>query len=217
MQPGPATHWLWVRCAGFGASTFQRAHYLAGTALHGGGRDVSAGAPLTGLGVSWHLLPCRGSLHFVRVSGVCGDRGGLLFDTCPCALVAAGSVPLWRASVYRAAAPRPVRSGRSLCSGRLSCFCGAFSYLGPLARIYWAAVLGMWRPAEKRAHGACGWPPPRRRRLARSASYLFAAPQGSYSWRVPPASVLGCMRYSGLDCVDLVTHASAFPCVPPSC
>ena len=95
-------------------------------------------------------------------------------------------------------APRLVRSGRSRCSGRLSPRRGAFPHPGSLRpRLYWAAARGTRRPAENRAHCACRWPPPRQGRWARSASYPFGAPRWGCPWRVPPASVLGCVRCGG--------------------
>ena len=52
-------------------------------------------------------------------------------------------------------------------------------------------------PAQNRAHCACRWPPPRQGRWARSASYPFGAPRWGCPWRVPLASVLGCVRCGG--------------------
>ena len=95
-------------------------------------------------------------------------------------------------------APRLVRSGPSRCSGRLSRRRGAFPHPGSLRpRLYWAAARGTRRPAENRALCACRWPPPRQGRWARSASYPFGAPRWGCPWRVPPASVLGCVRCGG--------------------
>ena len=95
-------------------------------------------------------------------------------------------------------APRLVRSCRSRCSGRLSRCRGAFPHPGGLRpRLYWAAARGTRRPAENRALCACRWPPPRRGRWARSASYPFGAPRWGCPWRVPPALVLGCVRCGG--------------------
>ena len=51
---------------------------------------------------------------------------------------------------------------------------------------------------------------------ARSASYPFGAPRWGCPWRVPPASVLGCVRCGALVFVDPVTDASGFP-YRPSC
>ena len=74
-------------------------------------------------------------------------------------------------------------------------------------RIYWAAAQGPWRPAENRALCAFPWPLPRQRRWARSASYQFGAPQGGCPWRVPRASVLGCVRCGGLRlCTQALTR-----------
>ena len=60
------------------------------------------------------------------------------------------------------------------------------------------AARNTWRPAETRAHCACCWPLPRQGRCACSASYPFGAPRWGFLWRVPPASVLGCVRCGGL-------------------
>ena len=91
------------------------------------------------------------------------------------------------------AAPRPVWS-----LSRLSRRRGAFSYpRGLRPRLYWVAARGTRRPAEKGAHCARRWPPPRRGRWARSASYPFGAPRWGCPWRVPRASVLGCVRCGG--------------------
>ena len=65
----------------------------------------------TAANVAWHLFTCSGSLRVVRVFRVCGTRWPLSLRTCPCALVVAGGVPLWRARCPgRSAAPRQVRS-----------------------------------------------------------------------------------------------------------
>ena len=62
----------------------------------------------TAAGVAWHLSWCRGSLRVVRAVRVCGTRRPLLLGTCPCVLVFAGGVFLWRASW-----PRVVRHASS--------------------------------------------------------------------------------------------------------
>ena len=165
-----------------------------------------------GPGGSWHLVPCRGSLCVVRASRVRCTRWPLWLGTCPRAVVLAGGVPFWRASWPRVGAPLFIRSGRSRCSGWLSCRCGALSQPGGCRpRLYWPAARGTWRPAENRAHCACRWPLPRQGCWARSASYTFGAPRWRCPWRVPPASVLGCVRCGGLACVDPVTDAFGFP------
>ena len=72
------------------------------------------GFVVCGLAVAWHLFVCRGSLRVVRALRVCGTRRPSLLGTCPCALVVAGSVPLWRASwprVVRRASSGPVALG----------------------------------------------------------------------------------------------------------
>ena len=148
-----------------------------------------------GPGSPWHLPLCRGSLCVVCASRVRGTRWPLWLGTCSRAVVVAGGVPLWRALWPRVGAPRLVRSGRSRCSGRLSRRRGAFPHpVGLRPRIYWAAARGTWRPAKNRALCACRWPPPKQGRWARSASYPFGAPRWGCPWRVPPASVLGCVR-----------------------
>ena len=153
------------------------------------------GFVVCGLAVARHLFLCRGSLRVVRAARVCGTRWRLLLGTCPCAVVVAGGLPLWRALWPHFGVPRLVRSGRSRCSGGLSRRRGAFSHPGGLPpRIYWAAPRGMWRPAENRALCACRWPPPRQGLWARSTPYPFGAPRWGCPWRVPPASVLGCVR-----------------------
>ena len=53
---------------------------------------------------------------------------------------------------------------------------------------------GTRRQAENRALCACRWPLPRLGRLARSASYPLGAPRWGCPWRVPPVSILGCVR-----------------------
>ena len=72
------------------------------------------GFVVCGLVVAWHLFVCRGSLRVVRALRVCGTRRPSLLGTCPCALVVAGGVPLWRASwprVVRRASSGPVALG----------------------------------------------------------------------------------------------------------
>ena len=165
-----------------------------------------------GPGCPWHLLPCRGSSCVVRASRVCGTRWPLWLGTCPRAVVVAGGVPLWRASWPCVGAPRLVRSGRFWCCDWLSRRRVAFPHpRGCRPRLYWVVARGTWRPAENRAHCASRWPLPRQGRWARSASYPLGAPRWGCPWRVPPASVLGCVRCGGSACVEPVTDASGFP------
>ena len=121
--------------------------------------------------VAWHLSVCLG----------CGRRRASL----ACLVAPRG-------------APRLVRSGRSRCSDRFSRRRGACPHPGGLRpRLYWVGARGTRRPAENRAHCACRGPPPRQGRGARSASYPFGAPRWGCPWRVPLASVLGCVRCGG--------------------
>ena len=121
--------------------------------------------------VAWHLSVCLGCSR---------RRASLACLVAPCGAL------------------RLVRSGRSRCSSRLSRCCGAFPQPGGLgARLYWAAARGTQRPAVKRAHCACRWPPPRQGRWALFASYPFGAPRWGWPWRVPLAPVLGCVRCAG--------------------
>ena len=142
--------------------------------------------------VPWFVACCPRCPGFVAPVGT-------FLGTCPCALVVAGGVPLWRAWWPPSCAPRLVRSGRSRCFGRLSRRRGAFPPpWGLRPGLYWVAAGGTRRPAENRPHCACRWPLPRQGRWARSASYPFGAPRWGCPWRVPPASVLGCVRCGGL-------------------
>ena len=143
---------------------------------------------------------------------VSGTRWPLLLGTCPRAVAVAGGVPLCRTPWPRVGAPRLVWSGRSRCSGRLSRCPGAVPHPGGFRpQAYWAADQGTGRPAEDRALCACRWPLQRQGRSARSALYPVRALRWGCSWRVPPASVLGCVRCGCLACVDPVTDASGFP------
>ena len=71
-------------------------------------RQSWLGFVLCALGVAWHLLPCRGSFRVVRASRVFVTWLALLLGTCPCLLVVAGGIPLWRALW-----PRVLRSASS--------------------------------------------------------------------------------------------------------
>ena len=171
--------------------------------------------PLAGLRVAWHRLPSLGCVRVLRAVRVCVTRRPLLLRTWSCAVVVAGSMPLWRASQSCIGAPHLVWSGHFRCSGRLFRRRGAFPHPGAARPwIYWAAAGSMWRPAENRAHGACRWPLLRQGCWARSASYLFGALRWAYPWQVGLAAVLGCVRCGVFVCVDPVTHASGFPYRP---
>ena len=168
-----------------------------------------------GPGCPWHRLPCRGSSCVARATRVCGTQWPLWLGTCPGAVVVAGGVPLWRAPWPRIGVPHLVRSGRSRCSCQLAHRRGAFPQTGGCRpRPYWVAARSTWRPAENRAHFACRWPLRRQGRWARAASYPFRPPRWGCPRRVPPPSVLGCLRCRGLVCVHAVTDASGYPYRP---
>ena len=174
------------------------------------------------------LRRAGGARYPLAVGAVCGRRGPAVlgsfsdprFVVC-CArfpglrqpsAIAAGGVPLWRASWRPVGAPCLVWSGCSRCSSRLSRHVGAFPHPGVCRpRFYGVAARGTWTPAENHAHCACRWPLPSQGHWARSASYPFGALRWGCPWRVPPASVLGYVHCGGLACVDPVTDASGFP------
>ena len=84
------------------------------------------GVPGRGPGCPWLLVPPRGSSCVVRASRVRGTRWLLWLGTRPRAVVVAGGVPLWRASLPRAgarASSGPVALGGPV---RFSCRRGAF-------------------------------------------------------------------------------------------
>ena len=121
--------------------------------------------------VAWHLFVCRG---FGRPGASLACLVALRWCAAP-RLVRSLSL-LWWVSQRRGALPHPG---------------------GLRPRIYWAAARGTWRPAENRALCACRWPLLRQVLWARSASYPFGAPRWGCPWRVPPASVVGCVRCGG--------------------
>ena len=161
-----------------------------------------------GPGCPWHLLPCRGSSCVVRASRVCGTRWSLWLGTYPHAVVVAGGVPLWRASWPRVGVPRLVRSGRSRCPGRLSRRRGAFTHPARQPPALLGGCAGHVEPAENQALCACHWPLPRQGRWVSSVPYPFGAPRWGCPWRVPPASVFGCV---GLACVDPTGDSAGAP------
>ena len=155
------------------------------------------GFVVCGLAVAWHLFVCRGSLRVVRALRVCGTRRPSLLGTCPCALVVAGGVPLWRASwprVVRRASSGPVALGAPVGFPDAvvpfptpgACAPG---FTGRLRRARGG------RPRTGLIVPAAG--PRRGRGAGLSASYPFGAPRWGCPWRVPPASVLGCVRCGG--------------------
>ena len=175
------------------------------------------GSVVCRLDVALHLFLYPESLRVVRAARVCGTCWPLLLGTCPCALVVARGLPLWCASWPRVGAPHLVWSGLSPCSGWLSRRRGAFPQRGGLGpKIHRAAARGTWRPVKSRVLCACRWPVPRQQRWARSALYPIGALRWGCLWRVPRASVFGCLRCGGLTCVDPVTDASRFPYSPSS-
>ena len=155
------------------------------------------GFVVCGLAVAWHLFVCRGSLRVVRALRVCGTRRPLLLGTCPCALVVAGGVPLWRASwprVVRRASSGPVALGAPV---GFPDAVVPFPGPGACAPGFTGRLRGArgGRPRTGLIVPAAG--PRRGRGAGLSASYPFGAPRWGCPWRVPPASVLGCVRCGG--------------------
>ena len=77
-------------------------------------QPLLAAVVVCGLGVTWHLFWCPGLLRVVLAARVYGTRWPFLLGPCPCALVVAGGVPLWRAwwpRVVRRASSGPVTLG----------------------------------------------------------------------------------------------------------
>ena len=164
-----------------------------------------------GFAVAWHLFVCRGSLRVVRALWVCGIRRPSLLGTCPCALVVAGSVPLWRASwprVVRRAWSRPVALGAPVgfpvavvlfpypgaCAPALLGGCAGHAEAG---REPYSLCLPL-APAEAGALGSLRVVPVRGHALGLS----LAGPSGVG---------LGLRALRWLACVDPVTDASGFP------
>ena len=155
------------------------------------------GFVVCGLAVAWHLFVCRGSLRVVRALRVCGTRRPPLLGTCPCALVVAGGVPLWRASwprVVRRASSGPVALGAPV---GFPDAVVPFPTPGACAPGFTGRLRGArgGRPRTGLIVLAAG--PRRGRGAGLSASYPFGAPRWGCPWRVPPASVLGCVRCGG--------------------
>ena len=161
--------------------------------------------------LAWHLSSCRGSLRVRRALRVCATRRPSLLGTCPCALVVACGVPLWRASW-----PRVVRRASS----------GPFALGAPVS--FPDALVPFPTPGAC-APGFTGWL--RGARGARPRTGLIVpaagprqgrgaglAPRRTRSGprdRVVPAGPsgvgLGLRALRWLACVDPVTDASGFP------
>ena len=165
VRPGPASHWPWVRCAGVRARLS-----LAPSPVP---RFVVCCARFPGsrhplVVVGWHPSSCRG----------CGRR---------CASLACLVAPRW------CAAPRPVRSLSVLRSAFLSPWC-----LSPSRGLLPPALLGCCAGHVEagREPGSLCLPlaPAEARALGSLRVVPFGAPRWGCPWRVPPASVLGCVR-----------------------
>ena len=178
----------------------------------------------------------------LAVGAVCGRGGPAVFGTFPRAAVCrvlcalprfaapggrCGLAPvlvlwLWPAACLSGVSPGPALV-RNSSSGPVSLDAPVGSSVAVVpSPTPWAVAPGLtgWlrgarggRPRTGLIVPAC-WPLPGQGRWARSASYPFGAPQWGCPWRVPPASVLGCVRCGGLACVDPVTDASGFPYRP---
>ena len=143
---------------------------------------------------------------FAAPGGRCGLAPVLVPWLWPVACLS--GVPRGPALVHRASSG-PIALGAPV---GVSCCCGALPHRGVRRpRLYWVGARGTWRAGKNRALCTCRWALPRQGRWARSASYLFGAPRWGCPWRVPPASVFGCVRCGGLACGDPVTDRSGFP------
>ena len=141
--------------------------------------------------VPWLVAGCARCPGLVRqVAVVASHLSVCLGCGRPRASLACLVAPRW------CAAPRPVRPFSVLPSAFPDAVV-PFPSTGACAP-YWAAARGKCRPAENRALCACRWPLPRQRRWARSASHPLGALRWVGPWRVPLASVLGCVRCGGL-------------------
>ena len=169
------------------------------------------GFVVCGLAVAWHLFVCRGLLRVVCALRVCGTRRPSLPGTCPCALVVAGGVPLWRDSqprVVRRASSGPIALGAAVgfpvamvpfptpgaCApgftGRLRRARGGRRRTG-----LFVPAAG---PAEAGALGSLRVVPAR-------------GPAMGLSLAVPSGVGLGLRALRWLACLDPVTDASGFP------
>ena len=184
---GEAAAWVWdfprPTAGPWGVRSGPTIHWLMGAVC---GRGDSA---------------CPGSFSCAEVRRVLCALPRLAAPGGRCCLVPV-LVPWWWPAACFSSVPRGpalvrrASSGlRSWCSGRLSHRRGAFFHpRGCSPRHYWAAAWGRWRPAGNQAHRACRWPLSRQGRWACSASYPLGVPRWGYPWRVPPASVFGCVR-----------------------
>ena len=172
------------------------------------------GFVVCGLAVAWHLFVCRGSLRVVRALRVCGTRRPSLLGTCPCALVVAGGVPLWRASwprVVRRASSGPVALGAPV---GFPAAVVPFPTPGACAPGFTGRLRGArrGRPRTGLIVPAAG---PRRSRGASSLRVIpIRGPAMGLSLAGPSGVGLGLRALRWLACVDPVTDASGFPYRP---
>ena len=145
---------------------------------------------------------------------VCGTRLPLLLGTCPCALVLAGGVPLWRASwprVVRRASSGPVALGAPVS------FPDAvvpFPAPGACAPGFtgWLRGARGGQPRTGLIVPAAG--PRRGRRTGLAPRCTRSGPRDGVSLAGPSGVGLGLRALRWLACVDLVTDASGFPYHP---
>ena len=223
--------WGFARCGG-GTRAPRVGGVLPAFGASGVGRSPSPHGPSLGRAAG---------ARYQLVGAVCGCGGPVFLGTCSraavrrvlCALLgfaAPGCLAAWHLSLclgcgrWRAslaclvalhwcAVPRPVRSLSVLRSAFPSPWC-----LPPPRGLPPPHLLGGYaghvEAGREPGSGDCSWPLPRQGRWARSASYPFGAPRWGCPWRVPPASVSGCVRCVGLACVDAVTDTSGCPYLP---
>ena len=174
-----------------------------------GRRKSWVGFVVCKLGVPWHLLPCGGSLCVLCASRVCCTRGPLLLETCLCALVVAGGVPLWRASWLGAESLASVRSLPVLQSAFLTplCLLQARCFR---PQIYWTAARSeefgrqpssLWLPLDSAEAGA----------LNSLRVLPVRGPATGFSIAGPSAVGLLLPALQWYACVDLVTQTPGFP------
>ena len=185
VRPGPASRWPWVRCAGVGA------------------RLSLAPCPVP---CSSCVVPLHG---FAAPGGRCGLAPVLVPWLWPAACLSGvprGPLLVRRSSSGPVALGAPVGSPVAVVPSPTPAAV-APGFTGWLrgargGRPRTGLIVPAAGPCRGKGAGRC------------SATYRFGAPRWGCPWRVPLASVLGCVRCDGLACVDPVTDASGLPYRP---